>query len=43
MLEKVCDYFYYALRNEGEANVADMEFAQELILELLIVADYLKC
>ena len=41
-MEKVCEYFYYNLRNKGAKDVPDMEIPPELCLELLMAADYLN-
>ncbi|KAI9803361.1 MAG: hypothetical protein M1833_000878 [Piccolia ochrophora] len=41
VLQKVCEYFYYNLRNADRQDVPDMEIPQELCLELLMAADYL--
>ena len=42
MLEKVCEYFYYNEKFKDAKDVPDMEFPLELILELLMAADYLN-
>lgn len=41
VLEKICEYLMYNLRNQGEKDVPDMEIPKELCLELLMAADYL--
>ena len=41
VLEKVCEYLYYNLRNREARDVPDMEIPPELCLELLMAADYL--
>lgn len=41
MLEKVCEYFYYNEKNKDAKDVPDMDFPDELCLELLMAADYL--
>ena len=41
VLEKVCEYFCYNLKNRDQANVPDMDIPPELCLELVMAADYL--
>ncbi|KAA8650932.1 elongin C [Aspergillus tanneri] len=41
VLEKVCEYFFYNLKNKDQSNVPDMDIPPELCLELLMAADYL--
>ncbi|KAK0511974.1 hypothetical protein JMJ35_005102 [Cladonia borealis] len=41
VLEKVCEYLYYNLKNKNASDVPDMEIPPELCLELLMAADYL--
>lgn len=41
VLEKVCEYLYYNLKNKDAKDVPDMEIPPELCLELLMAADYL--
>ncbi len=41
VLEKVCEYLYYNLKNKDSKDVPDMEIPPELCLELLMAADYL--
>jgi transcription elongation factor B subunit 1 len=41
VLEKVCEYFLYNLRNRGQENVPDIDIPPEMCLELLMAADYL--
>ena len=41
VLEKVCEYFLYNVRNRGQENVPDMDLPVEMCLELLMAADYL--
>jgi len=41
ILEKVCEYLYYNLKNKDSKDVPDMEIPPELCLELLMAADYL--
>ncbi|KAG7005049.1 amino-acid permease GAP3 [Physcia stellaris] len=42
VLEKVCEYLYYNLKNKDAKDVPDMEIPSELCLELLMAADYLN-
>ena len=42
ILEKVCEYLYYNLRNKNEKDVPDMHIPPEMCLELLLAADYLN-
>ena len=42
VLEKVCEYLYYNLKNKDQKDVPDMEIPPELCLELLMAADYLN-
>lgn len=42
MLEKVCEYLYYNLKNKDAKDVPDMDIPSELCLELLMAADYLS-
>lgn len=41
VLEKVCEYLCYNLKNKNQTNVPDMDIPPELCLELLMAADYL--
>ena len=41
ILEKVCEYLLYNLRNKEGRDVPDMEIPPEMCLELLLAADYL--
>lgn len=41
VLDKLCEYFLYNKRHEGERDVPDMDIPPELCLELLMAADYL--
>ncbi|KAK5107636.1 hypothetical protein LTR62_000971 [Meristemomyces frigidus] len=41
VLEKVCEYFYYNKKNHGAMNVPDPDLPTELLLELVVAADYL--
>ncbi len=43
MLEKICEYFYFHVRYDGQKGVPDMEIPAELSLELALAADYLDC
>jgi elongin-C len=43
VLEKVCEYLYYAAKNKDARDVPDMELPMELSLELLMAADFLEC
>ena len=42
VLEKVCEYLLYNLKNKDQKDVPDMEIPPELCLELLMAADYLN-
>lgn len=42
MLEKVCEYLYYNEKHKDTKDVADMDLPMELVLELLMAADYLN-
>ena len=42
ILEKVCEYLYYNLKNKDMKDVPDMPIPPELCLELLMAADYLN-
>ena len=42
ILEKVCEYLYYNLKNKEAKDVPDMEIPPEMCLELLLAADYLN-
>ncbi|MCJ1311925.1 hypothetical protein MMC25_005598 [Agyrium rufum] len=42
VLEKVCEYLYYNLKNKDIKDVPDMDIPPELCLELLMAADYLN-
>ncbi|KAF2401516.1 POZ domain-containing protein [Trichodelitschia bisporula] len=41
LLEKVCEYFYYAEKYAEAESVPDMELPPEICLEMLVVADFL--
>ncbi len=41
MLDTVCRFFYYKLKNRGEKNVPDMELPVEQLLQLIVAADFL--
>lgn len=43
VLEKVCEYLYYAEKHRDAKDVPDMELPPELCLELLMAADFLNC
>lgn len=43
VLEKVCEYLYYAEKNKDAKDVQDMDLPPELCLELLMAADFLNC
>ena len=43
VLEKVCEYLYYAEKYKDSKDVPDMELPPELCLELLMAADFLNC
>ncbi|KAK4494853.1 hypothetical protein PRZ48_014209 [Zasmidium cellare] len=42
VLEKVCEYLYYNEKHKDAKDVADMDLPMELVLELLMAADYLN-
>lgn len=42
VLEKVCEYLYYFQKNIGQKDVPDMDIPPELILEIMVAADYLN-
>lgn len=42
VLEKVCEYLYYNAKHKDAKDVADMDLPMELVLELLMAADYLN-
>jgi elongin-C len=41
VLEIVCEYLYYKQKHVGAKDVSDMDFPTELLLELVMAADYL--
>ena len=42
VLEKVVDYLYYNEKYKDARDVPDMEIQPEMVLELLMAADYLN-
>jgi len=42
VLEKVCEYLYYNEKHKDAKDVPDMDLPPELVLELLMAADYLN-
>lgn len=43
VLEKVCEYLYYNEKNRDRTDVKDLELPTELLLELIMAADFLEC
>lgn len=41
MVDTVCRYFYYKLKNKDTKNVPDMELPVEQLLQLIVAADFL--
>lgn len=42
MLDTICRYFYYSLKNKDSKNVPDMELPVEQLLQLIVAADFLN-
>ena len=42
VLETICQYFYYNLKNQGSKNIIDMDLPKEQLMQLILAAEYLE-